>query len=274
MRLILFLLAASLWGQTSPDYSNRVVYGAINAKEAVETRPFRKVTSVPSGSCSKDVEAVIYTNQLWGCVSGTWAQVGGGGGGTPAGAFGYIQINNSGAFGGIPLNTDGSGESAAQAASMAAVKLKVEDLTVPVTAGTDDNKSMLVNNSGVASLGLVTYMVPVTMDNGDSEITTANSCQTREVISDSVFKSIHLVSYNSTSRAGISGTIVVQVSRSSNTGTPSWTTLGTIGLSSASQAVDASLSGTTVAANSIVAFCVTSNSGVKKLTISPRFYIQ
>lgn len=274
MKFAILLIPVGLLAQR-PDPSTRVVTGTHNAGGAVKTIPNRIAGSAPSGACVTAGETAVYNATQYVCHTSTliWTAISGGSG-TPGGSSGQIQVNSSGAFAGYPLSTDGASTSTTEVASPKQVQDAIDLKTIPVVVGTDNNKTMMVDNNGYAALRLMTLMPPITFDNGASDITAAFSCQAREVITASVFKGVHLVSYDSTTHGGVTGSATVQVWRSSNSGDLSSTSLGTVTLSGAQQVTDNSLSGVNVGVNATLLFCITSASGVKKLTVSPHLYAQ
>src|SRR5580765_3419557 len=85
-RLVCVLLVAFLVVAQTPQatvITGLTVLGVFDATGATVTKPSRTVSSNQSGACSNNNEIVINSTNgnLYGCIAGTWTQLGGGGGG-------------------------------------------------------------------------------------------------------------------------------------------------------------------------------------------------
>jgi len=77
MKLLIFLIAATLGAQTKDYNVNVRILGSLDTTGATATKPFRTVASDQSGSCSVPNEAVLNSQngKVFVCSVSTWAQV-------------------------------------------------------------------------------------------------------------------------------------------------------------------------------------------------------
>ena len=242
------VLASSLISaQTRPDKSSRVALGAIDFSGAVMTKPFR-IAAAPSGSCSNAAEVLLAGADIWGCVSGSWTKIGGGG---------------------LPVNTTGVGNSESELASMAATQNAIDAKTVAVIAGTDNGKTAVVDETGVPILKNVSRLDSFIFDSGQSGVAISASCTADMLVALSAVKRFNLLSINRSSPTDIAGgSATVTIYTSPALGSI-WTSIGTASIGSGVSRAEVTLTAT-IAANSWVMACVTGTPTViEKLIVAP-----
>jgi hypothetical protein len=279
--LILIALASAAWAQL--PYTLNVgddpalAHTPLNANFVyLEAKQF-SVTGAPSSTCNGSTNVGKIGVRLDGppyfyICPGTAGWVSMTGGGTPGGSNGQVQVNNTGAFGGLALNTAGTGTSAAEVASMAAVEAKINAKTAVGSSSADAYKMGRMDVTGVnAELAPVfTTIAPITFD-GQSNVITAGACQERYSGGGGKITSIHLRSYhpNTTPPVDVSGTATVSFWTSPGTGSTTYTAIGTASLTATYSMLDTTLTGwtTTVPANTTITACITGTpSSVLKMT--------
>jgi hypothetical protein len=194
-----------------------------------------------------------------GVSAGQWSLANGGGGGTPGGTDGQVQVNAAGVFGGIPVVGTGS------------VLRESEVLAL----GSGNGRKVVSQNSGgtATQWTAINRMIPFTASNNGLDIS-AGKCAFRDTSDGGYFESIVIESTDG-AMAFVSGSITMTFSVTTD-GT-AYTTLGAVSLSSESRKTDSTLSGWTtrdVAAgtNSRIRGCVTSvGTGMKQVIFAPKF---
>ena len=226
--------------------------GTLNGNAATATALAASPTLCPSGQAARGVSA---QGDALGCT------LVGGGSGTPGGTTGQVQFNNGGAFGGI--STTGTGNILRESA--VAVGTGMASAYAYVGLGSDGLTPRLVKRSDMIPFVFV----------GGGQVIGADCSAIRHVPWGGVFRSVHLSSNDPTTGSDISGTVQVQFSTSPATGSTTWTAIGTVTMTTASTAIDSTLTGWTpvVAANSRVRACVIGTpTSILKLSVNAEFY--
>lgn len=231
------------------------------------TAPAKLVTTLPATCSVGDVvfktDATAGQNLQFCTALNTWSAMTAGGGGVGTSANGQLLANTSGSVTGITINTTGSGSSASEVASMAALSASL----VPITPGVNDNMTAVVDNTGVGILKLISRLDSFVFDGGGAVLTP--SCTVDKLISASVTKRFDLLSISPTSAADLIGSTIVSIYTSPSMGS-AWTLAGTASLTAASRA-EVTLA-STIAANSWVMACVGSTTTIQKLIVAPVVY--
>jgi hypothetical protein len=181
-----------------------------------------------------------------------------GSGGVPGGSNGQVQVNLSGVFGGV--DATGTGNFLRESAVLALGSGNARKLVGQNAAGTDT--VWLAMNR----------MAPLTASNAGLDLVIGR-CTYRDTVDGGYFESISIESTDGGSTF-VTGSITMTFAATTDGTT--YNTIGTVALSSASRAVDSTLSGWTrdvaAGANSRVRGCVTSvSAGMKHVVFSPRF---
>jgi len=76
MKTIIFIFASVLTAQTVPVRTNQQFLAGVDASGATVVKPFKSVSSAPSGACANAAEwqYLITTGKLYHCLSGTWTE--------------------------------------------------------------------------------------------------------------------------------------------------------------------------------------------------------
>ncbi len=159
-------------------------------------------------------------------------------------------------------------------ATTAHVKAAIDDKTLAFVSG-DALKIGRVNAAGNSTEWEypASRVAPITFSYPGNTITTG-WCQVRYLPRGGRIGSIHFSSINPAGGAAVTGSASITFEVSADTGVPSYTLIGTSGITSASQAKDTTLSGftATIPANRILRACVASATSVQHLVVSPEVW--
>lgn len=156
-------------------------------------------------------------------------------------------------------------------ATTAQVQAAIDAKTLAIGSGNAYKYGRIGSDGATLEWTAVKQVAPITITNAPSTIV-AGGCTTRDVPNGGYFDSVEIRSIDSVG-AALSGSITVQFSTSDAAGAPSWTTIGSVSLSSAANAVDSTLTGwtRTVVTGKVIRACVTAATTVQHVVISPRF---